>query len=100
MRVFAWGRPVAPGIFEFRVRMSGKQVLNLEAGVHGITLEEARARFALNASEDILLRVFCASHGEKIVLLLHGYDKGEDPSKRRQQREIEGARRRVAAWPR
>lgn len=48
----SWGRPVAPGIFEFRVRMSGKEVLNLEAEIHGITLEEARARFALNASED------------------------------------------------
>jgi hypothetical protein len=96
----SWGRPVAPGIFEFRVRMSGKEVLNLEAEVHGITLEEARARFSLNTSEHILLRVFCASHGEKIVLLLHGYDKGEDPSKRRQQREIEEARRRLAALKR
>jgi hypothetical protein len=38
----AWGRPAAPGIFEFRVRMSGKEVLNLEAEIHGITLAEAR----------------------------------------------------------
>ena len=27
-------------------------------------------------------------YGDKIVLLLHGYDKGADPSPRRQQREI------------
>lgn len=92
----AWGRPLAIGMFEFRVRMSGKEVLNLEAEIHGITVEEARQRFSLNASEDILLRVFCASHGKKVILLLHGYDKGEDPSKRRQQREIEEARRRLA----
>jgi hypothetical protein len=87
---------VATGIFEFRVRMSGKEVLNLEAEIHGITVEEARARFSLNAAEDILLRVFRASYGEKIILLLHGYDKGEDSSKRRQQREIDEARRRLA----
>jgi hypothetical protein len=29
------------------------------------------------------------------VLLLNGYDKGEDPSKRRQQREIAVARTRL-----
>ena len=96
----AWGRPMAPGIFEFRVRMSGKQVVNLEAEVHGVTVDDARRRFRLNPSEEILLRVFCATHGERIVLLLHGYDKGEDPSKRRQQREIEEARRRLAATKR
>jgi len=31
-----------------------------------------------------------------VILLLHGYDKGEDASKRRQQRVIEEARRRLA----
>jgi hypothetical protein len=31
--------------------------------------------------EEILLRVFCHAHGDHIVLLLGGYDKGEDPSK-------------------
>lgn len=96
----AWGRPVAPGIFEFRVRMSGKEVVNREAEIHGISALEARARFNLNPSEDVLLRVFCTAYGQKIVLLLHGYDKGEDPSKRRQQREIEEARRRLAAFRR
>ncbi len=92
----AWGRPVAPGIFEFRVRMSGKEVINVEADIHGISADEARERFGLNPSEDVLLRVFCGTHGSKIVLLLHGYDKGEDPSARRQQREIAEAVRRLA----
>ena len=32
------------------------------------------------------------------VLLLHGYDKGADPSARRQQREIAEARRRLRAF--
>jgi len=43
-------------------------------------------------SETILLRVFCTA-GQKIILLLNGYDKGQDDSARRQQREIEKARK-------
>jgi hypothetical protein len=34
----------------------------------------------------------------KVVLLLAAYDKSEDPSARRQQKEIELARRRVTDW--
>jgi hypothetical protein len=40
--------------------------------------------------------VFFAVCGAKIVLLLGGYDKGADPSDRRQQREIRLARRLLA----
>lgn len=91
-----WGRAIGGGIFEFRLSMSGKEVVNLEAEINAITTEEARRRFDLNPSEEILLRVFCATHGEKVILLLHGYDKGQDTNKRRQQREIAEARRRLA----
>lgn len=90
-----WGRPVEKGIFEFRLRMNGKEIINLEAEIHGITEGEARERFGLNPSEDVLLRVFCTSRAGTVVLLLHAYDKGEDPSKRRQQNEIAEARRRL-----
>lgn len=90
-----WGRPVGKGIFEFRLRMNGKEVINLEAEIHGIAEEEARSRFGLNPSEDVLLRVFCTTRAGTIVLLLHAYDKGEDPRKRRQQTEIAEARRRL-----
>ncbi|MHB1861187.1 MAG: hypothetical protein ACYCUM_14005 [Solirubrobacteraceae bacterium] len=90
-----WGRPIGKGIFEFRLRMNGKQIINLEAQIQGISEEQARDRFSLNPSEDVLLRVFCTTRAGAVVLLLHGYDKGEDPSKRRQQAEIEEARRRL-----
>jgi hypothetical protein len=43
-----WGRPVETGIFEFRLRMNGKEIVNLEAEIHGITEQEARDRFGLN----------------------------------------------------
>lgn len=89
-----WGRPIGAGIFEFRLRMNGKQIINLEAEIHGITEDEARQRFGLDPSADVLLRVFCTTRPGTVVLLLHSYDKGEDPSARRQQREIAEARRR------
>lgn len=90
-----WGRSVEKGIFEFRLRMNGKEIVNLEAEIHGISEDEARDRFGLNPSEDVLLRVFCTTRAGAVVLLLHAYDKGEDPSKRRQQAEIGEARRRL-----
>ncbi len=45
--------------------------------------------------ERVLLRVFFHAYGQKIVLLLGGYDKGADTSERRQQREITTARKRL-----
>ena len=44
--------------------------------------------------------MFCTFHGDKIVLLYHGYDKKRDPSERRQQREIAKARRLHQEWKR
>ncbi|HEX7290670.1 MAG TPA: hypothetical protein VF250_06015 [Conexibacter sp.] len=45
--------------------------------------------------ERILLRVFCHAYGDRIVLLVGGYDKAADPSPKRQQREIADARKRL-----
>lgn len=42
--------------------------------------------------------VFVAFHGNRIVLLLDGYDKAADPSRKRQQREIAAARKLRTAW--
>jgi hypothetical protein len=44
--------------------------------------------------------VFCHAHGDRLILLLGGYDKGADPSARRQQREIATARARLADYQR
>lgn len=89
-----WGRPLGGGLFEFRLRMSGKELLNLEGALHNISVDDARRRFGLRASESILLRVFCVVRGGRVVLL-HGYDKGVDPSAKRQQREIRTAQQRL-----
>lgn len=45
-----WGRSVERGIFEFRLRMNGREIVNLEAEIHGITEDEARRRFGLDSS--------------------------------------------------
>jgi len=65
----AFGRQLGGGLFEFRLRES-----------------------------DLLLRAFCHAYGEKVILLLAAYDKSEDPSAKRQKKEIELARRRLTDW--
>ncbi len=72
-----FGRQLGGGLFEFRLRRS----------VEG-------------EGERILLRVFCHAYGNRVVLLLGGYDKGADPSPRRQHEEIAIARSRLATWRR
>jgi hypothetical protein len=80
-----WGRQLGGGLFEFRVRLTGRQMLNAGRAKPG----------SINPSERILLRVFCHAHGDKLILLLGGYDKGSAPSSSRQQREINTARARL-----
>lgn len=86
----AYGKQLGEGVFEFRLRHDATEIL------HSLG-KPARVE---PHSERILLRVFCHAHGDRLVLLLGGYDKGADPSKRRQQREIAAARRRLADYRR
>ena len=46
----------------------------------------------------ILLRVFVHFHGRRMILLLSGYDKQDDASGKRQEREIAAARKYLVAW--
>lgn len=85
-----WGKPLQGGLYEFRVRRSLTAILR-EAGVEAPTDVAA-------PNTTVLLRVFCTFHGARIILLLGGYDKKRDPSKRRQALEIKRARTRLKAW--
>jgi hypothetical protein len=87
-----WGKPLGEGLYEFRVRRSLQAILS-EAGVEA-------PRDLAGADRTVLLRVFCTFHGDRIVLLFHGYDKKKDPSAKRQAREIARARKLHAAWKR
>lgn len=86
-----WGKPLGNGLFGFRVRKSLRAILT-DAG-----LTDERVA---SSDRTVLLRVFCTFHGRKIILLHHGYDKGADPSQRRQQREIAKARKIHERWKR
>jgi hypothetical protein len=83
-----YGKHLGKGLFEFRIRHN-ENVIRSKAGKGG---EEKRA------GEPILLRIFCHAYGERILLLLGGYDKGTAPNARRQQREIEKARKRLRSF--
>ena len=82
-----WGKQLGEGIFEFRVRHTAQEITSMFGG----------ARSGGERGK-ILLRVFCHAYGKKIVLLLNGYDKGADPSEKRQQKEIAVARKRLVEF--
>jgi len=88
----SWGKWIAgaPGIFEFRVRHDAARILR----ERGLPVPEHLQA----AGGSILLRVFCHAHGSKIVLLLAAYDKGKEPSAKRQNAEIARAKQRLKLW--
>jgi hypothetical protein len=81
-----YGKQLGSGLFEFRIRHD-------EAVIRGKAREPGKGQRG-----EVLLRVFCHAHGQRIVLLLGGYDKGADPSTRRQSREIASARGRLRSF--
>lgn len=84
-----WLKALGEGLHEFRVRHDADEVARMFGGdppeVEG-------------PEEKVLLRVFVHFYGDKVILLLGGYDKGADPKERRQQREIADARRLLAQF--
>jgi putative component of toxin-antitoxin plasmid stabilization module len=85
----AWLKPLKDGLYEFRVRSTAAEIVRMYADAGHVPPDDA---------ETILLRVFVAFHGNRVVLLLDGYDKAADPSAKRQQREIAAARKLLTAW--
>lgn len=79
----AFGRQLGDGVFEFRLNQNAEQVLRLVG-------KEPKQESAEQRRP--LLRVFCHAYGNKIILLLGGYDKGADSSAKRQNEEIRVAR--------
>lgn len=84
-----WLKALGEGLFEFRVR---HDAATIEA-LYGSTPNTEQP-----TQRKILLRLFVHFHGNKVILLLHGYDKGGDDSSRRQNKEIQEARKRLAHW--
>jgi len=84
-----WLKALGEGLHEFRVRHDAPTIKALYA-------DSGASEPAKPAK--ILLRLFVHFHGQKVILLLHGYDKGSDDSPRRQNKEIKEARKRLRAW--
>ena len=84
-----FGKLIGGGIFEFRLDQDATQILRRKG---------KQARPESSEPGKILLRVFCHAHGNRIILLLGGYDKGERSSRRHQQELIELARSRLKDW--
>lgn len=83
-----WGKNLGDGLYEFRVRHSAPEIAKMFGG----------APPGLKEGERVLLRVFFHAYGQKIVLLLGGYDKGKKASDRKQQQEIDKARKRLTQF--
>ena len=85
-----WGTALGDGLAEFRIRRSLHAIRT-----HG---QSDPPTAAPGEDQEVLIRIFLAFYGNKIVLLFHGYNKKKDPSERRQQREIKRARKRLKKW--
>jgi phage-related protein len=83
-----FGKNLGRGLYEFRVDQDAEQILRKAGKVARPEVDEAK----------VLLRVFFHPHGNKLVLLLSGYDKAERPSKPHQNDQIEDARRLLKRW--
>lgn len=83
-----FGRNLGGGLYEFRLDQNAEQILRRQGKKPRPESEPGK----------ILLRLFFHPHGDKLLLLLCGYDKGEQPSKSHQQAEIEAARDLLKRW--
>jgi hypothetical protein len=86
-----WGKPLGGGLYEVRIRRTLSAIRTW--GVPAGDAEPAAA-----GERAVLLRLFVTFYGDRVVLLFQGYDKGKDPSERRQTKEIKTARKHLRAW--
>ena len=84
-----FGKALGDGLYELRIRQTATEIRQRVADLPPDEVD--------SPPEAVLLRVFFCTAGRKIILLMSGYDKGENTSQRRQNREIENARRLMRA---
>lgn len=79
-----WVKALGDGLFELRIDQPEHSLRSIFASAE---------RSEATPSSAILLRAFCTFVGRRVVIVLGGYDKGADPSKKQQQRAINRARK-------
>ena len=87
----AWLKSLGSGLYEFRIRHSKNEIQGMY---------KAANRGLVGGAEAILLRIFVAFEGQKLIVLLGGYDKGKEDKQSFQQAQIEIARKRLRDWKR
>lgn len=88
-----WLKALGEGLFESRIRHDAATIEALYASAGALSHSTPQP-----TQRKILLRMFIHFHGNKVVLLLHGYDKGGNDSPRQQNKEIQEARKRLKDW--
>lgn len=81
------GKSLKRGLYEFKIGKS----LSVICNELGIPIPDG-----LGDGKDLCLRVFFSVEGEKIVVLLAGYDKGRSSGTKKQDTEISKARSLLA----
>ena len=84
-------KSLGKGLNEFRIRHSASEIQ---------AMYKVANKGLVGGAEAILLRVFVAFEGEKLIVLLGAYDKGKNDKQGFQQAQIEIARKRLRDWQR
>lgn len=87
----AWLKSLGKGLLEFRIRHSASEIQ---------VMYKATNKDLVGRAEAVLLRVFVAFEGERVIVLLGAYDKGKNNKQSFQQAQIEIARKRLRDWKR
>ena len=85
-----FGKALGGGLYELRIRQTATEIRQRVTGLPPDDLGNL-------PPEAVLLRVFFCTAGRKIILLMSGYDKAENSSQKRQNREIENVRKLMRA---
>lgn len=90
-----WGKSLGKGLYELRIRRDLGTILQ-EYGPPDLGDEIPQGW----RKKRVLIRVYCTFYGRKVVLLLGGYNKLRNPSRKQEQKEIRAARAALDAWRR
>jgi hypothetical protein len=88
-----FGKALGGGLYEFRLRRDAAQLIREHQ-------PELLDKVEAPPTGTVLLRIFFCCERDRIILLVGAYDKGTDPSPRRQHTEIDRARSRLAEYRR
>jgi hypothetical protein len=85
-----WGGNLQDGLCELRIRRTAAEVESWWRNYHGLPEPEPEPHV------EILLRIYFHAYGDKVILLLGGFDKGAHPN--HEKAEVRQARANLQNW--